>query len=465
MTAGTRSAPSEPMVSDGGEALSVPRVATWIPLSLVVAALLSLATVPFLTYRRIDRLRHRISGEVVPARSDVSRLELALAREAASIRAYAISPEPQYLAGFESADQDEAQAARELEPLIRGLGPQVRAQFDQLAPKNRRWLRSVEDIRSGLRPPDRSGNWLELQQTAFEDLLDEAADVDGALADAEGSLTGEVARAERLQAVTLPAVATMALAAALSVGWLGRRQRALAAALRRRAEEFHVAVRTRDQVLAVVSHDLRSPLNTITVAAAGLPGAEDTSRREALARVIARASVRMKGLIHDLLDVARLEAGGQLAMELTVVNVVAVMNETEEAFAPQAVAQSKHLELDAPGAMPGVRADRGRLLQALANLVDNALKFTPEDGQVTLRARLEGRTVALEVRDSGPGIPETDLPRIFDPYWQGGRSPRAGAGLGLAITRAIVEAHGGTLTVESYPGLGAAFRFSLPVAE
>jgi signal transduction histidine kinase len=117
-----------------------------------------------------------------------------------------------------------------------------------------------------------------------------------------------------------------------------------------------------------------------------------------------------------------------------------------------------------PSGLPPVSGDRNRLDQVLSNLLGNAFKFTPEGGQVVVRARKVDASVEITVEDSGPGIPAADLPRIFDRYWRGDRASRDGAGLGLAICKGIVDAHGGKIWVESALGRGTTFRFTVPCA-
>jgi signal transduction histidine kinase len=114
--------------------------------------------------------------------------------------------------------------------------------------------------------------------------------------------------------------------------------------------------------------------------------------------------------------------------------------------------------------LPPVVADRDRLHQVIGNLLGNALKFTPEEGRVEVEARRVEDDVHISVRDSGPGIAADEVPRIFDPYWQARRTDRLGAGLGLTISKGIVEAHGGRIWVESRPGEGSTFTFALPIA-
>jgi signal transduction histidine kinase/DNA-binding NarL/FixJ family response regulator len=229
-------------------------------------------------------------------------------------------------------------------------------------------------------------------------------------------------------------------------------------------QETQQAVRARDQVLGIVSHDLRNPLNTISISAALLlEQAVPEALRERQIGVIERSVQQMDRLIHDLLDVARLEAG-RLSVDLQPLEIEAILGEVLEMQQPLAVDKGLCLEAVGPGAAGCVLADRTRLVQVFSNLLGNAIKFTPSGGRITVGVEAAAGEVLFRVSDSGPGIAEKDLPHLFDAYWQGTRSGREGAGLGLAITRGIVQAHGGRIWVQSSPGAGTTFSFSLLTA-
>jgi len=233
--------------------------------------------------------------------------------------------------------------------------------------------------------------------------------------------------------------------------------------LRRAVARAQEAVRTRDEVLAVVSHDLRNPLDTITMAAGLLEMPLVDEKKAEQAQVIRRAARRMDRLIADLLDVSALESG-RFTLERESVALGPLLDDAVRMYGEHAARRGQRLECEVSGPLPQVHGDSHRLLQVLSNLLGNAIKFTPEGGAVTLRAAPAGNEVVVEVRDNGPGIPEPDLPRIFDRFWHAGRRKHGGAGLGLAIVRGIVEAHEGRVWVESADGEGASFAFTLPVA-
>jgi signal transduction histidine kinase len=225
------------------------------------------------------------------------------------------------------------------------------------------------------------------------------------------------------------------------------------------------ARRSLEDILAAVSHDLRSPLSVIVInnaltlknAPPGEPG--DVVRRRA--GVVQRAAERMDRLIQDLLSASRIETG-RLSLDLRSHDVRGVVRDAEELFAPIATQRSIHLSSEVPGEPCPLRCDRDQLLQVLSNLVDNALKFTPEGGTVTLRLRSLDDAVSLSVADTGPGIHTEQLPHIFEKHWSGRGKARADAGLGLYIVKGIVAAHGGSIQVDTKPGAGTTFSISLP---
>ncbi len=228
--------------------------------------------------------------------------------------------------------------------------------------------------------------------------------------------------------------------------------------------ESQQAVQAREEVLAIVSHDLRSPLNAVMLAASLLQTSERIAPedREEL-EIIDISAKRMKRLIEDLLDVTRLEGGKRLPIERAPVDVKALFEETYELFKSQAGTSAVTLQYHVDD-LPPVYADAHRVMQVLSNLIGNAMKFTPSGGMITFHAESRGSSVVISVADTGPGIPKENLGDIFNPYWQAKRTARLGAGLGLPIAKGIVESHGGQIWVQSEPGKGTKFSFTLPVA-
>ncbi|MDP9361525.1 MAG: HAMP domain-containing histidine kinase [Acidobacteriota bacterium] len=230
--------------------------------------------------------------------------------------------------------------------------------------------------------------------------------------------------------------------------------------------ESQQAVSAREEVLAIVSHDLRNPLHAVMLAASLLQTSAKIAPedREEL-EIIDISAKRMQRLIEDLLDVTRLEGGKQLPIEPAPLDVESLFGETYELFKSQAATSAITLQYHVGDGVAAVYADRHRVLQVLSNLIGNAMKFTPPGGMITYRAEPHDATVQITVADTGPGIPKENLGDIFNPYWQAKRTARLGAGLGLPIAKGIVESHGGRVWVESESGAGTKFHFTLPVAQ
>lgn len=229
--------------------------------------------------------------------------------------------------------------------------------------------------------------------------------------------------------------------------------------------EAREAARIRDEVLRVVAHDLRNPLNNIAMSAELLrqllPEQDaDPGRRRQL-DIISRSVHRADRLIRDLLDVAQLGAG-RLSIETAPHGVKPLVHEAVELHRAFAERKSLRITAELPEELPDIVADRDRIIQVFTNLIGNAIKFTPEGGSITLRAAAENGAVRFSVGDTGPGIPDEDQPHLFDAFWQARRDASQGAGLGLAIARGIVEAHGGSIWVESEVSRGATFHFTIP---
>ena len=230
------------------------------------------------------------------------------------------------------------------------------------------------------------------------------------------------------------------------------------------------AQRSQRDFVANVSHELKTPLTSIQgFAQAILDNTADTPEtRTHAAAIIYNESARMHRMALDLLDLARLEAG-TADLNMSPVDAGAVLRGVLEKFTPQAQKAGVGLFVDVPEGLPTINGDGDRLAQVFTNLVDNALKFTPADGRVTLSAKKAGVEMELSVTDTGSGVPEEALPRLFDRFYQADPSrasgERRGAGLGLSIVKEIVEAHGGKIGVRSRAGHGTTFVIHLPLAK
>jgi PAS domain S-box-containing protein len=223
------------------------------------------------------------------------------------------------------------------------------------------------------------------------------------------------------------------------------------------------ATRARDEVLAVVSHDLRNPLSSIAICARTLrakPGAD--AEATTMLAAIAEATDWMSRLIHDLLDASAIEAG-RLSIAARPESLGPIVDSAVGMSAPGAAAKNVVLTMHLPRNLPMVRADAGRIGQVIGNLLANAERFTEPGGRIDVRALLAAPFVEVSVADTGIGIVAEEIPKVFDRFWQSHRTAGRGTGLGLAIARGIVEAHGGTIWLESEPGKGTTVSFTIPI--
>lgn len=226
--------------------------------------------------------------------------------------------------------------------------------------------------------------------------------------------------------------------------------------------------RLKSDFISTASHELRTPLTTIEMSV-GLLMEKALEKLDARERELLLAAheelARLKAIISDLLDLSRIESG-KVSMSLERVSAAELIRKTLHVMERQAQEKSIELGSDSPGDMPCVNADANKITWVITNLVSNALRYTSPGGRIAVSAARAGEQVHICVRDNGAGIPHEYQSRIFDKFVrvESGGQP-AGTGLGLAICREIVRAHGGTIWVESVPGRGSAFTFSLPVAD
>lgn len=244
---------------------------------------------------------------------------------------------------------------------------------------------------------------------------------------------------------------------------------ALAADNARLYEDARRATRARDEILAVVSHDLKNPLSTVRMSTALLKelplAGEAVDRARKAIDSIDRASTTMTRLVEDLVDIERIELR-RLHIDARAQDVGALITSVVQLFEP--IARAKKIQLDPQmhlAARAEILCDRERVVQVFSNLLGNAVKFSPEGSRIVLMVESRDRFVRFGVRDSGPGIAPEALTHVFDAFWQAKDTARPGFGLGLAIAKGIVEAHGGEIGVESEIGRGTTFFFTCPVAE
>lgn len=251
------------------------------------------------------------------------------------------------------------------------------------------------------------------------------------------------------------------------VAELARHVERMARALHAEEEARVAADAARRDLLAAVSHDLRTPLTSIRVLAEAIEDGvvEDVARREYAGRLAVHAR-SFGALIDDLFELSRLEAG-DIHWTMRQVRIAELVEETVDAMRPEADARSVVLQLELARAGAQARANPERVQRVLFNLLQNAIRHTPADGSVTVRAEPVGDAVEIEVADTGDGIAPGERATVFEPFVRGATQAsrtNGSAGLGLAIARAIVEAHGGRIWLAEAPS-GTCVRFSLPAAQ
>jgi signal transduction histidine kinase len=229
------------------------------------------------------------------------------------------------------------------------------------------------------------------------------------------------------------------------------------------------AEQARRDLIAAVSHDLRTPLSSIRAMVEALCDhvVADSETVDRYHQTIRSEIERLNALIGDLLELSRIEAGA-LELHPEPASLYDLISDTIRSMGPRASSKGVALDGDVPPNLPMVRIDLGRIQRVLVNLVDNAIRHSPENARITLTAVDVGREVRVDVADTGEGIAEADLPSIFDRFYRGEKSrsrDAGGAGLGLAIARGLVEAQGGRIWVQSTKGEGSVFSFTLPKVE
>jgi signal transduction histidine kinase len=229
-------------------------------------------------------------------------------------------------------------------------------------------------------------------------------------------------------------------------------------------QEAHKALGLRDELLAIVSHDLQNPLGVILMSESVLlqsPATDDKGRQlHKHAQTVHRAAERMRRLIDDLVDFASIQAG-QLAVELRPHDPVLLGKEAVDGFRALAREGKQNLQWATQADLPKIDCDRDRALQVLSNLIANALRVTPPGGSISVSVEQRAREVVFSVADTGPGIGIDELPHLFQRYFRGKGAEYKGTGLGLAIAKGIVDAHGGRIWVESELGAGSTFFLTL----
>lgn len=437
--------------------------------AFVLFSLVALLLVPFVLFQRTETLREEIRTVDRPALALIGDLEVALAREVSAVRGWLLTDDDSFRGYFYSARDDAEEAFAALEPLIDRMGPAAGFSFRELRRAEADWRMPNLDALNGDMDLGELERQIPRQQERYIVTIEAAKHLTQEIDSVVDARQESIRAWTRLSVYVTALLSVFAIVSMVIIIWNLFRWRTLVSQLQELVDELaeqarraRTAVRTRDEVLAIVSHDLRSPLTAIAVSAANLRSQVPTAFHRRHLDIITRSVERTNHLISDILDVTRIESGQKLAIDPDFFEIEPQVEALLESFRPQAEARLQEIEFAAQPDLPPVYADRDRLLQVISNLVSNAVKFTPDGGRVSIAIRESESGVEFSVSDTGPGIAASDMEHIFDPYWQVQRTARLGTGLGLTIAKGIIDGHGGKLSVESTAGEGSTFTFSLP---
>jgi signal transduction histidine kinase len=427
---------------------------------IVFGCLAALVVVPLMTGTRAEELRTLNEKQVDPARSLVNQLNFELSLQAAGLAQYEVTGDREHLRDYYAAVARQTTAMDALAASNEGLGPAYAKRFRDLQRESDSWHAAAARYLQLKNTKEAHTVSTIAYEAKYPAVIKAASDLDAEIAAVYTARRAEIRRFMRVQMITSGGLVLFGFFAAVTVLWAVSRLRAAAFALAQESDERLNALRSRDEILGVVSHDLRNPLTTIALSTQLIPGSSREEQAEHV-RTVLSTTVLMQRLIQDLLDATKME-NSSLSMRSDLVDPETVAREAIAAHTPIAREKNIMLEDTIETPLPEITGDRDRLTQAVSNLLGNALKFTPSGGRVTFAVQASNGHVRFTVSDTGPGIAPTDLPHIFEPFWQAKKTAHLGAGLGLKITRAIVEAHGGSIVVSNTPAGGACFVFDLP---
>ncbi|MEO8580138.1 MAG: HAMP domain-containing sensor histidine kinase [Gemmatimonadales bacterium] len=468
MAAGT---PNDNKVSDPASVASA-GWRTWTTLLALVLGIVALVLLPVLRYRLVEPLHQDLRSRIEPARGVVTRIHLALAMEGTLAREFIEVRDTLLIVGYRAALADEMSAYDELAPYMRALGPKVGTEFNALRVLEARWHSAIETSISPSSGSRVVGDPFHLEE--YEQLLVGAARLDEALGNAADKRWAEAEATNRAQQWMTAVVGLIALGAVMIVAWLGRGLRVATAAAMRDRAELERAVEARARLVRGITHDLKNPLTAIVgytdLLKAGIKGPLTTEQGRSMDRIHASAMAMLK-LIDDILGVSRAESG-RLDIVPRKTPVGALVEEAVEEHEASATASGHRLDCSVAPDLPEICTDPQRVTQVLGNLLSNAIKYTPEGGEIAVRASLKSkngsgagdRWIAIEVVDSGPGIPADKAEAIFEEFSRlDEHRDKPGVGLGLAIARRIARLLEGDVTVRSAGGRGSAFTLWLPL--
>lgn len=229
----------------------------------------------------------------------------------------------------------------------------------------------------------------------------------------------------------------------------------------RLVDEAKKGVLGRDEVVAAVTHDLKDSLNEISETAESLKKTREPQEITDKAELIKTTVVEIEGLIADIYDQKKSDLGN-LTLRLEQMAVAEILDDAQTMLAPVAKKRDVGLQMDSVNESVLAFVDRERVMRVLVNLIGNAIKYSRKHTKVLVKVKSDAQFVNISIADTGPGIPGSQIPTLFDNFWQARRTADQGAGVGLAVVKTIIEAHGGSVKVDSNPGQGSTFTFSLP---
>jgi signal transduction histidine kinase len=441
----------------------------------VIFALGALVVIPIVMNGRISAVRKEIIAVAEPARGLSAGLQIALTREMTALRNMQLGRNGGTRADYDRLVGEHERLLRFLDPPSAQLGAPVAAALAHVRQRAARWHAHVDSTlaRAAARagPP---GSAPALDPILHDEAVEAAVLLEQAIADATQQRFYRINTAELLETRLTLAAVLLALVAALVTAWLGRRLRLVAEEAARRREEVERLLDAKARLMNGITHDLKNPLNVIDgyaqLLARGLKGDVTAAQKESIARI--RNGVRSSlAIINDLLEIARAESG-ELRLDRAPADVVELAREMVEDHRGEIEMAQLALTFHTEVAQAVESIDADRVLGILSNLLSNARKYTPPGGHVEVRVAAAARgpratagpRLVLAVRDDGPGIPPDRREFIFEEFARLETGTRGGAGLGLAISRAIARLMGGDLTVDSTPGQGSTFTLWLPAS-
>lgn len=459
-----------------------PRRLSSLALFFVLLSLAASLLAPVLLQRRIDRIRAQVDNAADPARTLVTGIQFALAREMSALRGYVITGDSAFLGIYDDASDQQRGAYLHLEPLVRGLESRVLERFVVLRTLSERWHQEVppEEVSRDRATTPRALARIPMEQELYEDALTAARDLDDAILAATRARANQIRAIERQRLALTGALVFLAFVSSLAVAWLGRQVSRLAAeAERQRATAVRALADTRrtlasrDRLMRGVTHDIKNPLG----AADGYGELLQMGLHGELAPPQAHAVERIRGciadalsMIRDLLELSSAESG-TLPVEPRETDLSALLHEVADEYDAAARAAGRTLHADVPHGMRA-HTDPARVRQILGNLVSNAIKYARGSDRIVLSARHTARGprpggwAVLGVEDFGPGIPPSGMARLFEEFYRAeGDGSVEGHGLGLAIARRVARLLGGGLAAESEVGRGSVFSLWLPLGD